>query len=139
MIGSRSTGCASWMPWRVAIERGQSERELVRVHGVERAVVQGRLEVDDRIARDRPLVGDVPDTLLDAREELARHDPAHDALGERDAAAGVRLELQPDMAELAAPAGLLLVAALDLGAAPDRLAIGDPGRMDQRPRSRTCA
>ena len=55
-------------------------------------------------------------------------DAADDLLGELDAAAGVGLDLQPDVAELAAAAGLLLVPALDLGAAADRLAVGDARR-----------
>ena len=53
------------------------------------------------------------------------HRPADDLLGELDAAARVRLDLQPDVAEHPVAAGLLLVLALDLGLAPDRLAVGD--------------
>ncbi len=95
---------------------------------MERAVDERRLEVDDRIARDGSLLGDVPDTLLHAREELAGHDAAHDVLGEHDAATRVGLQLQPHVPELAAPTGLLLVTTLDPGVAPDGLPIGDPRR-----------
>src|SRR5262249_48136171 len=87
------------------------------------------------IARDGPLVGDIPDALLDPREEVAGHDPTHDALGELDATARVGLDLQPHMPELASATGLLLVPALDLGRSADGLAIGHARRMgeDGRP------
>ena len=90
------------------------------------------------IAGDRALLGDVADALLDAREELARHDAADDLVGELHAALGVGLDLQPDVAELAAAAGLLLVPALDLGLAADRLAVRDAVARSRR-RRRTCA
>src|SRR6185503_8439425 len=93
----------------------ESERELVRVDRVEGAVVEGRLEVDDGVAREWSLARDVTDAFLDAREELPGHDPTDDARLERDARAGVRLDLQPDVTELATTAGLLLVPALDPG------------------------
>ena len=92
---------------------------------MERAVVERGLEVDDGVARDGALVGHVPDALLDPREELAWHDAAHDLLGELDATAGVGLDREPHMAELATSAGLLLVAPLHLGGATDRLPVGD--------------
>ena len=49
-------------------------------------------------------------------------------LGEFDAAARVRLDLDPDVAEHAVAAGLLLVAAVALGLASDRLLVRHPGR-----------
>ncbi len=73
--------------------------------------------------------------FLDAREEALGHRATDDALGELDAAIGVRLELQPDVAEHPVPAGLLLVAAVDLGRAADRLLVRDLGDVghDRRP------
>ena len=58
-------------------------------------------------------------------EEALGHGPADDALGELDAAARIRLDLEPDLAEHAVAAGLLLVAAMDRGLAADRLAVRD--------------
>ena len=46
-------------------------------------------------------------------------------LGEFDAAAGVRLDLDPDVAEHAVAAGLLLVAPVALRLASDRFLVGD--------------
>ncbi len=51
------------------------------------------------------------------------HGPADDALGELDAAVRVGLELQPDVPEHPVAAGLLLVPAVDLGLAADRLLV----------------
>src|SRR5204862_7534899 len=103
------------------------ERQLVRIDGMEGAVVEGRLEVREGIARDDALGGRLADALLDAREELPRDRPADDLLGEGDAALRVRLQLDPDVAEHAVAAGLLLVAAVRLGLAADRFAVGDAG------------
>ena len=55
-------------------------------------------------------------------------DAADDLLGELDAPARVRLELSHTSPNIAVAAGLLLVPAVDLGRAPDRLAVGDLGR-----------
>ena len=82
---------------------------------MERPVVEGRLEVDQRVAGEHALGRRLADALLDAREEPARHRPADDLLGELDARARARLELDPDVAEHPVAAGLLLVAAVDLG------------------------
>ena len=111
------------------------ERQLVRVDGVERAVVERRLEVDQRVAGEDALRGGLADALLDAREEPTGHGPAHDLLRELDAGSRARLELEPDVAEHAVAAGLLLVPAVDLGLAADRLAVGDRRRCgrDRRP------
>ena len=129
MIGSRRTGLAC-VDALLEGHRGRDlERQLVRVDGVERAVVEGRLEVGQRIARDDALGGRLADALLDAREEVAGHRAADDLLGELDAAARVRLELDPDVAEHAVAAGLLLVAAVGLGLAPDRLAVRHARRL----------
>ena len=92
---------------------------------MERAVVERRLEVRQRIAGEDALGRRLADALLDAREEALRHGSADDPLGELDATARVRLDLQPDVAEHPVAAGLLLVLALDLGLAADRLPVGD--------------
>src|SRR6185295_16773835 len=84
-------------------------------------------EVRQGIAGEDALGGRLADALLDAGEEALRDRSADDPLGELDAAAGVRLDVQPDVAEHPVAAGLLLVLALDLGLAPDRLAVGDIG------------
>src|SRR5688572_31487170 len=96
---------------------------------MERAVVQRRLEVDHGVAGDRALVGYVAHALLDACPELAWHGAADDARLERHAGTGIGLDLEPHVAKLAAPAGLLLVAPLDLRLGADRLAIWDPRRV----------
>src|SRR4051794_7116553 len=96
---------------------------------MERAVVQRCLEVDHGVARDGPLVGDVVDAFLDARPELARDRAAHDARLEGDATARVGLDLDPDMSELTAATGLLLVSALGLCPRSDGFAIGDAWRV----------
>jgi hypothetical protein len=75
-----------------------------------------------------PTSSDVPpchrldDPLLHGGDELARDGAADDAVLELEArAAGQRGELDPGVSELAPAAGLLLVAALGLGRALDRL------------------
>ena len=115
--------------------RRDLERHLVRVDRVERPVVERRPEVGQRIAGDDTALGRLADALLDAGEEALRHGAADDTLGELDAAIGVGLELQPDVPEHPVPAGLLLVAAVDLGLAADRLLVRDLGRVghDRRP------
>ena len=118
MIGSSSTGDGVLDALARGQLAGQAERQLVRVDRVERAVVQRRLEVDHRVAGDRALLGDVAHALLDARPELARHRAADDAcVANSTPAPGIGLDLEPDVAELAAAAGLLLVPALGLGLA----------------------
>ncbi len=87
-----------------------------------------RLEVVERIAREDALGRRLADALLDAREEVLRDGAAHDLLGELDALGRVRLELDPDVAEHPVAAGLLLVAAVGLGRAADRLPVRDLGR-----------
>ena len=134
MIGSSRPGLALLDALLERHRRGDLERQLVRVDGVERAVVERRLEVRQRVAGDHALGRSLADALLDAREEARGHRAADDLLGELDAAARVRLDLEPDVAEHAVAAGLLLVPALDLGRAADRLACRGPAasRHDRR-------
>ena len=95
---------------------------------MERAVVQRRLEVDEREAGQHALGRRLPDALLDAGKEALGDRAADDLVRELDARRGVGRELDPDVAEHAVAAGLLLVAAVRLGRAADRLAVGDRGR-----------
>src|SRR5262245_13011286 len=106
-----------------------AERHLIRVDRVERAVEEGRLEVDDRVTSERSLLSNIADALLDARPVLARHCATNDARGELDPAARIGLDLEEYLAELAAAAGLLLVPALNRRLAADRLAIRDARRL----------
>ena len=71
------------------------------------------------------IAGRIAHAFLDACPELARDGATNDLGSELDAGTGIGLDLQPDVTELAAPAGLLLVPALDLGLGVDRLAVGD--------------
>ena len=90
------------------------------------------MNVDDGEAQ-RPVVQVVPHAGLHRRDVLLRHRAAGDRVGERKAlAAGARFDLHHHIAELAVPAGLLLVAATHLGSLADRLAVGDMARA--RPR-----
>ena len=82
-------------------------------------------EVDDGVASHGALLRDRPHALLHAREEALGHDSADDLRFELDPSAGVGRQLQPDVAELAAATGLLLVAPLDLGRATNGLAVRD--------------
>ena len=116
------------------------ERQLVRVDRVERAVVEGRLEVDQRDSRrttPSAAVSRMP--FSTPAKKPARHRAADDLLGELDAGARVRLELDPHVAEHPVAAGLLLVPAVGLGVAADRLAVGDRRACGSRSPRRTCA
>ena len=119
------------MPSLNASEPGELERQLVAVDGVERAVVHGRLEVDDRVAGQVAAQPRVLDALLDGGNELPRNRAAEDVVLEHEVCAA-RQRLHPDLAvaELAVAAGLLLVAAVRLDRRGDRLAIRDPGRLE---------
>ena len=76
--------------------------------------------------------------LLDRRDEALRDHAALDLVDELEAVAvGQRLDLDVAVAELAAPAGLLLVAPVGLGRPADRLAVGDARRLERRPRRRS--
>ena len=66
------------------------------------------------------------DPLLHGRDELARNRAAEHLVGEVEVRApGQRLDADPAVAELPVAAGLLLVAAVRLGARRDGLAVGD--------------
>ena len=80
---------------------------------MERAVDEGRLEVDDRIAGHDAAGQRIADALLDGAPELARHGAAHDLRLELDASAALeRLQGDHGVAVLALAAGLAHESAL---------------------------
>src|ERR687897_2015793 len=86
------------------------------------AVVEAHLHVDHGVAGDVSPRHRLDDALLHGGDELARDGAADYGVLELEArAAGQRGELYSRVAELAAAAGLLFVAALGLGRARDRL------------------
>ena len=96
------------------------------------ALVDHHAQVMQREAGHRAVGQRLADALLDRRDELARNGAADDLVDELEASATFeRLDPQEHLAELAGPAGLLLVAVVPLGGLRDRLAVGDarrPGR-----------
>ena len=93
-----------------------------------RAVVKDDAEVDHGAARQVPPRGCVDDPFLDGRNEVLGNGPAEDVvhkLEARPARQGFQLDLA--VAVLAVPAGLLLVLALRVGLAADRLPVGHLG------------
>ena len=103
---------------------GGDERDLLRVDRVVLAVVDGDAHVLQRIAGEEAVVEHPAHALLDRRDELVGDRAALHAVDELEAlAARQRLDLEEHLAELAGAAGLLLVAAVALGARGDGLAI----------------
>ena len=96
-----------------------------------RAVVERDAEVDHRVAGEVAAHARFLDALFDRRNELPRDRAAEDLVDELELAAA-RQRLHPDLAvaELAVPAGLLLVPAVRLDARRDRLAVGDARRLE---------
>ena len=95
------------------------------------AVDQPHPEVDHRVAGVVAVRRRLDDALLDRRPEVERDGAAEDLVLELELLAA-RQRLEDDLAvgELAAAAGLLLVAAVPLGGAVHGLAVGDLGRME---------
>jgi hypothetical protein len=90
------------------------------------AVQEPHGEVDDGVAGEVAAPPRLLDPLLDRRPEVLRDGAAEDLIDEAEfLAAGERLDLDLAVGELAAAAGLLLVAAVPLGGLGDRLAVGD--------------
>src|SRR5438046_2697474 len=96
---------------------------------MERPIIERRAEVRQRVTGDDPALRRLPDALLDAGEETLWHRAPDDALGELDATLRIRLELEPHVPEHPVPAGLFLVAAVDLGLAADRPLVRDLRRV----------
>src|SRR5439155_14172170 len=86
---------------------GDLEGHLRRVDLVERAVDEGGLDVDHRVAGDHAARQRVADALLGRLPELAGHGPTHDLGLELEAApARQRLESDDRVPVLALAAGL---------------------------------
>src|SRR6476620_3556189 len=112
---------------------GDLERHLGRVDVVVRPVEQGDLDVDDREAGVDARGERLADALVDRLDVLARDRAADDLVDELVARALLlRLELDHRVAVLALAAGLADEAAVALGGAPDRLAVGDLRLADVR-------
>ncbi len=131
MIGSRMVGSALLDGVLEGHRAGDLERHLGRVDLVERAVVEGGLDVH----HGHVGVGAALERLLDARvhrlDVLARDDAAHDLVHELVAGALlVGLELDDRVAVLAATAGLADEPAVARCGPADRGAIGHGGLAD---------
>ena len=97
------------------------------------SIVQHGLQVDHRIAGQRPVDACLPEALLHGGEEVLGYGAAEDLLGKLHLLrVGVGLEADPHVAELAGAAGLLLVAALLGDGLADLLPVGYPGRLQLR-------
>src|SRR3712207_2989374 len=98
------------------------ERHLRGINGVEGTVVEPHLEVHDGVAGDGALAHRLDDALLDSWDELPGDGAADDCVLELEALSTREgRDLDPRVPNLPAPAGLLLVAALGLGCALNRL------------------
>ncbi len=92
------------------------------------AVIQGSLEEDHGIPGQNALVNALPQPLFNGGEEVPGHAAAEHVLGKDQILLLVlRLEFDPYVAELAVPAGLLLMAAVGLKGFADLLTIGHAG------------
>ena len=115
MMGSSRQGLACFHAFAEGEAAGHLERHFVGVDVVIAAVVDGDLEVDDRVAGEIAARGRLDDAFFDGGDEVARNGAAEDLVGELEAAAArQRLHADLAVAELAVAAGLLLVAALAL-------------------------
>ena len=77
-----------------------------------RTVVQSSLDSYRGIARENALLDSVAQTFFNSREEVFGNGAAYNALRKLEAVGIKRLKLDPNVAELAVAAGLLLVASL---------------------------
>src|SRR5262249_10892768 len=114
------------------LARRALEGDVRAVDRVELAVVEARLDVDERHAEDAAALAPRAEALLDRRTGLARVRAADDVVDVLERVGlGVVLELDVDDAVLAAAARLLDVLAFDVDRAADRLLVGDlRGRSD---------
>src|SRR5476649_874364 len=105
---------------------GHAECIFVRVHLVIRAVEQRHLYVHHGVAGKHAGGQRFQQAPLYRRNVLSRHRAALDGVDKLETFSGrLRLDLEPDVAVLATPAGLLDELAFDfLAHAPDGLAVG---------------
>ena len=91
-----------------------------------RAVIQRDFDVHRRIARQNAALHRFVDAFFNRRNVLARHRAADDLIHEFEArATRQRLDANPGVAELTAPAALFLMAAMHFGFAFDGFEIGN--------------
>src|SRR5690606_33424629 len=83
------------------------ERTLVRVDLVIRTENEARLDVHQLVSREESATHRVPNTFGNRLDELTRDRTARDLVFENEALARCRFDLELDVAELAAAAGLL--------------------------------
>mgnify|MGYP000582782073 CR=1 FL=1 len=80
-----------------------------------RTVAEGCLQTDNGITGKGTLEDRFAQTLFDCGEEVLGNGAADNFLGKLEAVAVDMLKSDPNIAELAAAAGLLLMSALDIG------------------------
>src|SRR5207302_4894468 len=88
-------------------------------------------DILDRVAGHHALLHRLVHALLDRGDEAGRDHPALDGVYELEPGPDLqRLDLDAAVAKLPSAAGLLLVAAVGLGRAPDRLLVGHARRLE---------
>src|SRR5208337_846558 len=104
------------------------ERQVVRVHIVIRAVVEDYSEIHYRKSCEVTASSGILDSFFYRRNEVSWNRAAKNVVDELELpATRQRLHFDFAIAVLAVPAGLLLVASLHVGLAPDGFAIRDLG------------
>ena len=110
---------------------GGLEAQFVGIHVVIAAIVEADLEIDDGISGEEAAGGGFEDSLFDGGDEVFGDGAAEDVVDELELrAAGQGRHVDFAVAELAVSAGLLLVAALDVGGAADGFAVGHLGGLE---------
>ena len=110
---------------------GELESQLRGVYIVILAVIQLYFEIDHGIARQVPGRGGLDNAFLDRRYVGLRNRAAKDFVDELEPTpVSERFHADTAITKLPVPAGLLLVAALHLGAPADRLAIRNLRRLE---------
>src|SRR5205823_5217245 len=110
---------------------GDLERHLGGVDRVIGAVVDADADVLDRIAGHDAFVHSLDYALLDGGNEAGGYYAALERVDGLEPRARLeRLDLDVAVAELAAPAALLLVAAMGLGRLSDRFLVGNARRLE---------
>src|SRR6185437_489514 len=90
------------------------------------AIEQRHLDIDDRISGQRSVFRRFADAFLNSRDVFPRNRTALDCIHEFETRAGLlRIELDPDVAVLAAATGLAHKSSLLLDAFANRLLVSD--------------